>query len=179
LEDIRLDEVKNGKHKERFNILNKLNIWFSLYEHFDNTNNQTNKNMASKLTDYQQVMADLVSGTADVSTLKDEDFMFAAGQVIEYLRSKSKSGDTSYKLLVPYLQKTSAKELKRVIANDFARYKHENFSRNFENVASIVLTYETDVNIKEYLPELLSGIFSKNQLFSSKSKETQTDQTNA
>jgi CRISPR-associated protein Csh1 len=174
LEDIRLDEVKNGNHQERFNIQNKLNIWFSLYEKFNTSINQTNQTMASKLTDYRQMMTDLVNGNKELSEISDEGFMFAAGQVIEYLRSKSKSGDTSYKLLEPYLQKTSAKELKRVIANDFVRYKHENFSRNFEKVSSMVLTYETEVNIKEYLPELLAGIFSDNQLFSNKSKETPT-----
>lgn len=175
LEDIRLDEVKNGNHQERFNIQNKLNIWFSLYEQFDIFKNKTDQTMASKLTDYRQMMTDLVNGNKELSEISNEGFMFAAGQVIEYLRSKSKSGDTSYKLLEPYLQKISAKELKRVIANDFARYKHENFSRNFEKVASMVLTYETDTNIKEYLPELLAGIFSDNQLFSNKVKETPTE----
>lgn len=175
LEDIRLDEVKNGNHQERFNIQNKLNIWFSLYEQFDIFKNKTDQTMASKLTDYRQMMTDLVNGNKELSEISNEGFMFAAGQVIEYLRSKSKSGDTSYKLLEPYLQKTSAKELKRVVANDFARYKHENFSRNFEKVVSMVLTYETDTNIKEYLPELLAGIFSDNQLFSNKVKETPTE----
>lgn len=119
-------------------------------------------------------MTDIINGKAKENDIDDREFMFAAGQVITYLHSKSRAGDTSYKFLEPYLQKTDAMELKKAIANSFARYKHENFSRNFENASSIVLTYDTNANIKEYLPELLAGIFSNNQLFSSKNLETQT-----
>lgn len=31
--------------------------------------------------------------------------------------------------------------------------------------AAFVLSYETDVNLKQLLPQILSGVFSKNQLF--------------
>ena len=66
----------------------------------------------------------------------------------------------------PYLQKVNCKALQENIADDFARYKHENFSKSFEKVASFVLSYETDINMKKLQPQLLSGLFSKNQLFS-------------
>jgi CRISPR-associated protein Csh1 len=174
LEDIRLDKMESKGsqlfHSEKNNIERKLNIWFSLYEQFE-TNKNDNKTMASKLKDYQDLVEGVISKTADSKNLTDPEFMFLAGQVVEYLLSKSKSADNSYKLLEPYLQKTSVKEFKKAISVDFAKYKHENFSKNFEAVAAEVLTYETDANLRDLMPELLAGIFSKNQLFSNNIKE--------
>jgi CRISPR-associated protein Csh1 len=175
LEDIRQDKMESKGsqlfHSEKNNIERKLNIWFSLYEQFE-TNKNDNKTMASKLKDYQDLVEGVISKTTDTKKLTDPEFMFLAGQVVEYLLSKSKSADNSYKLLEPYLQKTSVKEFKKAISVDFAKYKHENFSKNFETVAAEVLTYETDANLRDLMPELLAGIFSKNQLFSNNIKET-------
>lgn len=155
------------KHNRSYSIKEKLNIWFSLYENF-NHNHTNEKTMASKLNDYQEFVDKVVAETADFSNVTDEQFMFIAGQVIDYLLLKSKSADNSYQLLEPYTQKSNCKELQKAIANDFARYKHANYSGNFEKAASFVLTYETDKNLKNYLPELLAGIFAKNQLFAIK-----------
>ena len=121
--------------------------------------------MVNKLKDYQDFVAAIVADEP-LTDITDEKFAFAAGQVIEYILSKSKSADNSYNLLEPYLQQSKCVEFKRAIANDFGRYKHENFSKNFERVAAFVLSYETSANLKHLLPQILSGVFSKNQLFS-------------
>ncbi|MEA4986275.1 hypothetical protein SDC9_31142 [bioreactor metagenome] len=153
------DDIKNNND---YGIREKLNIWYSLYEYF-NTNNKIN--MVNKLKDYQDFVAAIVADEP-LADITDEKFAFAAGQVIEYILSKSKSADNSYNLLEPYLQQSKCSEFKRAIANDFGRYKHENFSKNFEKVAAFVLSYETSANLKHLLPQILSGVFSKNQLFS-------------
>jgi CRISPR-associated protein Csh1 len=165
LEDIRLDKVKNNNHSEYFNIRKKLNIWFSLYEKFDLNFNPNNKTMASKLKEYREFMEGLAEDKVDASQASLEQFAFAAGQVIYYILQKSKSADTSYQRLEPYLQQVSCEGLKKAIANDFARYKHETYSARFERAAAFVLTYQTDANLKKVLPELLAGVFSNNQLF--------------
>jgi len=167
LEDIRLDKIENGNHRERFSILKKLNIWFSLYETFNQNNNTNEKTMASKLKDYQEFVAQLAMGKANTDQTNDKEFAFAAGQIIEYVLKKSASENKSYQLLEPYLQKAKCAELKRAIATDIARYKHaiDVSETRFKSVCDFVLTYETDANIKELLPELLAGIFSKNQFF--------------
>jgi len=154
------DDVKN---RNEYGVKEKLNIWYSLYEYF-NTNNKIN--MVNKLKEYQYFVAALI-GDETPTDITDEKFAFAAGQVIDYILSKSKSADNSYNLLEPYLQQSKCTEFKRAIANDFGRYKHENFSKNFEKVAAFVLSYETSANLKHLLPQILSGVFSKNQLFSS------------
>jgi CRISPR-associated protein Csh1 len=154
------------KQSNPYGIKDKLNIWFSLYEKFNPNFNPNDKTMASKLKDYRQFMEILAEDKADISATSLEEFAFAAGQVIYYILQKSKSADTSYQRLEPYLQQVSCEGLKKAIANDFARYKHENYSARFERAAAFVLTYQTEANMKKVLPELLAGIFSNNQLFS-------------
>ena len=122
--------------------------------------------LVNKVENYcsdEEIKSNITKFYTDIT---DEKFAFAAGQVIEYILSKSKSADNSYNLLEPYLQQSKCAEFKKAMANDFGRYKHENFSKNFEKVAAFVLSYETDANLKHLLPQILSGVFSKNQLFS-------------
>lgn len=155
----------NLKQNNEYALKDKLNMWFSLNSKFDL--NKTNKliDMASKLKEYQQFVTDLAENKPDIEILTDEQFAFAAGQVIDYILKKSKSADQSFKLLEPYLQQSKCEQFKSVIANDFARYKHENYSNRFKAVADDVLSYETSVDLKKLLPEILAGIFSPNQLF--------------
>ena len=158
------DDIKGNND---YSIREKLNIWYSLHEYF----NPKNKiNMVNKLKDYQDFVATIIADET-LTDITDEKFAFAAGQVINYIQSKSKSADNSYNLLEPYLQQSKCTEFKRAIANDFGRYKHENFSKNFEKVAAFVLSYETSANLKHLLPQILSGVFSKNQLFSTNSSK--------
>lgn len=156
------------KQNNGYGVKTKLNIWYSLYEHF-NSKTKNITTMASELKSYQKFVEDLTNDTADLANATDKQFAFAAGQVIYYILEKSKSGDNSYQLLEPYLQQSNCDEFKKAIANDFARYKHENFSKNYERAASFVLSYQTEKNMKHLLPEILSGVFAKNQLFSNKS----------
>lgn len=158
------------KQNNGFSIKEKLNIWFSLFEVFKQNNNQNALTMASKLKHYQEFVAQLSMGQADTSKATDADFAFAAGQVIDYILKKSRSEDTSFRLLEPYLQQSKCSEIKKAIAKDFDRYKHENFSRRFRNVSAFVLGYgdqeEHRINMKDLMPELLAGVFAENQLFS-------------
>ncbi len=158
-----LDDVSNINE---YGIKEKLNIWYSL---FDNFNPKRKEDMVNKLKEYQDFVSAIIAEDS-LTDITDEKFAFAAGQVIEYILSKSKSEDNSYNLLEPYLQQSKCSEFKKAIANDFGRYKHQNFSKNFEKVAAFILSYETDSNLKHLLPQILSGVFAKNQLFSSNSK---------
>lgn len=179
LDDLRLDELKNGNHSERFSILQKLNIWFSLYEKFDLQNNKTNaESMASKLKVHREFIEKLSKGETSIES--DDQYAFAVGQVIYYLLTKSKTSDTSYKRLEPFVQQVHAKELNKAIARLFDTYKHEPFSSNFRNPFAEVMDYETSANIRDFMPTLLAGVFSKNALFSDKdivpSEDTKTDE---
>jgi len=166
--DMVFSHIKDDIKKDKiYSIKEKLNIWFSLYENFNTNIKNNTPTMASNLKNYQNFVAQLSMGKADVEAAKDEDFAFAAGQVIEYLIQKSRSDNKSYQLLEPYLQQAKCKGLKKSIANDIARYKHainDNETR-FKSVCDFVLTYDTNINMKELMPEILAGVFSKNQFF--------------
>lgn len=151
------------KQDNSYGVKDKLNMWYSLYNNFFRTKN---KDMASKLKDYQNFVDNLIEDKVAENDISDKTFAFSAGQVIYYILTKSRSADNSLRLLEPYLQKSKCSEFKQEIANDFARYKHENFSSRYRKVAAFVLSYETDKNMKHLLPEILSGIFSDNKLFS-------------
>ena len=70
----------------------------------------------------------------------------------------------------PFFQ---ASELNKAIARLFDTYKHENFSGNFRHPFASVMAYQTQANMRDYLPMMLAGIFSDNLLFSvNKSEET-------
>jgi len=158
-----LDDLKNDKG---YQIRHKLNIWYTFHDFF---NPKQNTNMADKLKDYQHFVQALIA-EEPLTDISDEKFAFAAGQVIKYILKKSKSDDNSYNLLDPYLQQSKCNEFKKAIAHEFGRYSHEIFSRNFEKVAAFVLSYETNSNIRNYLPQILSGAFSKNQLYNTQTK---------
>ncbi len=166
LEDIRLDEFKNKSHSEEWNIRQKLNIWFSLQENFNLSPYKNNETMAHKLKEHREFIQKLTKDEADIET--DEQYAFAAGQVIYYLMSKSKTGDRSYKRLEPFMQQVHSKQLNMAISRMFDAYKHEKYSSNFNAPFAQVVAYDTDRNIRELIPTMLSGIFSKNVLFSDK-----------
>ncbi len=166
------DDIKQGSSvatkdvpKFLYSVKDKLNIWYSLYNFFRTKNK---KDMSSKLKDYQNFVDNLIEEQVSENEISDKAFAFLAGQVIYYTLTKSKSDDNSLRLLEPYLQKSKCSAFKQAIADDIARYKHENFSNKFHKAAAFVLSYETDANIKHLLPELLSGLFSDNKLFSDK-----------
>lgn len=176
--DMVFSHIKDDlKQNNGYSIKEKLNIWFSLYENFRPKNRKNEITMASKLKDYQAFVARLSMGEADTDTATDADFAFAAGQVIDYVLSKSKSDDKSYQLLEPYLQQAKCQEFKRAIANDIARYKHaiNDSEWRFKAVCDFVLTYETGANMKELMPEILAGVFSKCQFFNKKEVSSQSN----
>jgi CRISPR-associated protein Csh1 len=169
LDDIRLDEIKNGHHSQNHSIRQKLNIWFSLSEKFT-FNPNSSETMANKLQAHREFILRLAKGEASIET--DDEYAFAVGQVIAYLMTKSKTADTSYQRLEPFLQQVHAKELNKAISRMFDTYKHEQFSKNFRTPFAEVLAYETKANIRDFMPTLLAGVFSKNALFSDKDVPT-------
>lgn len=168
LEDIQMDETKNGHHSNKFKILNKLNIWFSLFEYFDFTQFNkplNNTPMASKIEKYHALTDELVEGISHLQEGDDEQFAFTAGQIIAYLFTKSRSSDNSYSRLEPFLQKSDCGLFKQAILRFFEMYKHENFSNKFKKPFAEVMAFETEKNIKELSPLILAGFFSENKLF--------------
>jgi len=166
VDDVRLDEIKNNYHSNDRPIREKMNIWFSLSENFNLSHKKNNITMASKLQEHREFIKELTLGESHIES--DDQYAFSVGQLIYYLLSKSKSGDRSYKRLEPFMQQVHSKELNKAIYRLFDSYKHENFSTNFKNPFAEVMDYTTESNVRDFMPTILAGIFSKNELFSNK-----------
>lgn len=173
VEDIRLDEIKNGYHTQDRSIRGKMNIWFSLSENYNLNNIKPTTTMASKLQEHQEFIVKLTKGESTITS--NDEYAFTVGQVIYYLLVKSKSGDRSYKRLEPFMQQVHSKELNKAISRMFDSYKHENFSANFRNPFAEIMDYETTANVRDFMPTILAGIFSKNALFSDKEEKEEVD----
>ena len=176
LEDIRLDKYEKKQHSEYYNIYQKLNIWFSLYEKFINSQPQNSKSMASKLADYQRFVTDIANGKEIPKNISLEEYAFAAGQVISFILSLSESADRSYQRMEPFVQKVKVEQLNTAIAHEIARYKHKilNYKESpFKRVSTFVLSFEEESNIKKFLPQLLAGLFADSPFYKNKNKEVE------
>lgn len=168
LSNIKKDEIK-GKFEWNNNIKNKINIWFSLYNLFDNNQNQNN--MAAKVEDLIEKIKSISKGEAIIET--PEEFAFASGQIVSYLIDRSAASNKTYAMLEPYLQKVKSGQLQDSIANTFSIYKHDIqvYKGKFENLASNVLTYDNNVEMKPLLKFFLAGCFSPCVIYESEKKQ--------
>jgi CRISPR-associated protein Csh1 len=165
--------IADLRNEQYFNILNKLNIWFSLYNFFNN-NHLNRDNMASLIPELTEKMRK-VANNDNVHFENEKEFAFGAGQIIYFLLTKSKSAERKHSMLEPFLQKVSAEQLQAAVANIFATYKHEiDFGQGrFESLAREVLAFKTDVNIKPYQRFLLAGYFAPPVIFEEKENNNQ------
>ena len=169
-----LASIKNEEVKSRFSFNNvikrKLNIWFSLYNLFNN-NDKKKEVMASNVTDLMSKMRLVAKGEAVLET--PEEFAFAAGQLVSYLMDQSVASDKTYSMLEPYLQKTKSKHLQDAIAHVFSQYKHavSIYGKAFKALASNVLTYDEDVDMKPLLKYFLAGCFSNCVIYEKEKEE--------
>jgi len=185
--DIRNDEIKHSEkadehtgekkiyHTKEISIKEKLNIWFSLYNNFNNKSIHR-ENMANTFKTLLE-KTELVANDDNVLFEENNihEFLFAAGQVIYFLLSKSKTSNPTHALLEPFLQKNNAVQLQNAIANTINAYKHEIsfYKDRFERLAGQVLAFETKENLKNYQRYLLAGYFAPAIIYKS-NKEKQS-----
>jgi CRISPR-associated protein Csh1 len=173
-----MDDIKHDKQEDKeYRIKEKLNIWFSMYNYF--TNSKTNKNMVNKTQELFEKLKTIAGSENNAEFIKnDDEFAFAAGQLIRTILNKSESGERSHALLEPFLQKTECGKLKLAIARAFDTYKHAfKFYKGdanryeFDKIMSNVMGYETKTNMKDLLPMILAGYFSETIFKKEKEKE--------
>lgn len=180
ISDLKHDELKDGYHTKEFSIKEKLNIWFSLYNKFNNQskNREDMANTFKTLLEKTELIAN------DDSILLDDknvsEFLFVAGQVIYFLLSKSKASNPTHAMLEPFLQKNSVPQLQNAIANAVNAYKHEiSMGRGrFERLISQVLAFDTNENLKNYQRYLLAGYFAPSFIYKSNEKKEQSEAIN-
>lgn len=163
-----LDDIKRDKEfKNTFRIKEKLNIWFSLFNFFNNPINS--ENMVNKTELLLERIKTIARSENSSEHIKENDeFAFASGQLIRTILNKSEAGDRSHALLEPFLQKTDCDKFKLAIARAFENYKHAfKFYKGdanryeFDKIMSEVMGFETRENLKNLLPMILAGYFSE------------------
>lgn len=173
LDFIHHDSGKDSKRDYDYAIKEKLNIWFSLYNYFKPS--QSNQlDMVNKTQNMVARMQEIVSEGGEETFQNDDEFAFAAGQLIRYLLSKNESANRSHALLEPFLQKVDPGLFKLTIARTFDTYKHAlklyggSNRYEFDKLMSIVMGYHPNLetNMKEYLPMILAGYFAKSVFYS-------------
>lgn len=178
--DLRQDENKDGYHTKENEIKEKLNIWFSLYNRFSNQS----KNREDMANTFKTLLERVENIANNDSELLDEnnvgEFLFAAGQVIYFLLSKSKTSNPTHALLEPFLQKSNAVQLQNAIANSINMYKHEIsfYKDRFERLAGQVLAFDTNENLKNYQRYLLAGYFAPAVMYKKADQEELTQVSN-
>jgi len=168
VDDIKRDE----EYKKTYTINEKLNILFSLNHIFDtNNNNFKGVNMASKIPEYQERMRKLFNDD-NYHITEDDEFAFAAGQLIYYILKQSKSSNKSHALLEPFITKNDPEQFRQMIVRGIDQYKHAfewygSGKGRFEKLAGEIMGYDCKTNIKEMLPIVLAGYFSQSLIYES------------
>lgn len=164
MSDISMDDIKDNYHTKRDDIKRKLNIWFSLLDYINNIS----ISMSSKIKELQLKMTQIVEDeNLNLVLETDEEFAFAAGQIVSYLIDCSAASGKTYSMLEPYLQKGKVSLLQDAIANSIVMYKHE-ISVSYKKVKRLsaqVLTYSNKVDTKPLLKFILAGCFSESVLY--------------
>jgi len=156
-----LDDIKHYKHAD--SIKEKLNILFSLNANFDPENNNFGGlDMSSIIPELQSKLNQILGDGDGLHIASDEEFAFAAGQLIYYILYQSETSNKTHALLEPYLTKSDPELFKTAITRGIEQYKHKlRFGhRRLQRLASEVLGYKPTKKIKDLLPVLLAGYFS-------------------
>lgn len=161
LDDIRLDKWEGKYSSESLNIRTKLNLLFSLHQYFSPQPNL--RFMPENITQLRDHLERMAKGEAKIET--DEQFAFAAGQVVARVFHESESADRSYRYLEPFLGQSKSERFRMAIGNFIKRYKHVEFPPRFRNVSADVLTRHVEGDLQKLLPVFLAGVFSKTQLY--------------
>ena len=159
LSNIKLDTFENKRFEWNNSIKKKINIWFSLYKMFNQ--NDKRENMVTKINELKNEISRVTKGETDL--LSPESFAFGAGQLVSYLMDRSVSTNKTYAMLEPYLQKGKSRLLQDAIAQTVTVSKHDInqiYKGRFEFLASQVLTYGGDIDMKPLLKYFLAGCFS-------------------
>ncbi|PSR54931.1 hypothetical protein AHMF7605_16185 [Adhaeribacter arboris] len=169
------DDVKQNKE---FGAKEKLNIYFSLNHHFDNTNSNFNGNyMPDKLDELFQKTMEIADSKERVALSDETEFAYISGQMINFLLDQSESANPTHALLEPFLQKTSRELFVDEIVKVFNRYKHNIDRKGTGRVSRLlreILGFDRPVDIKKYMSFILAGYFSPSFRFT-KSVEKQPD----
>lgn len=178
LTDIKADQVESGRNTHEVAIKKKLDIWFNLYFNFVHSPKNTNDmvNNIRELTGFSRVV---VEEKSEQHIETAAQYAFMCGQVIRYLFSKVQSDKQPHNRLERFLKVKSFNQLRQELIKLYERYTHVSVTRKFEHAMSEIMTCEDERVDDDFVPLLLAGYFSReNVLFSSSQRENDLEDSN-
>ena len=130
-------------------------------------------NMGNRIKDLYNTLKEKTEGDELATCETDEEFYFAAGQVIYYLVNQSEAANKSHGLVIPFLELSTTKKLKQAIETMYKKYGYKLMLRNSKvnNLIGLVTGYETQSKASDYQDLIISGICSKNVIYTKKKEE--------
>lgn len=130
-------------------------------------------NMGDRIKDLYETLKEKIEKNELAVCQTDEEFYFAAGQVIYYLVSQSEAQNKTQALVTPFLELSTSTKLKQAIITMYKRYgyKIKLADNKTKNLIGMVTGYETKSKASDYQDLIISGICSKNVIFAGKKEE--------
>ncbi|PLY15590.1 MAG: hypothetical protein C0628_02220 [Sulfurimonas sp.] len=172
------EQIKlNDDWGKTYKIREKLAFYISLYKNFNK-----GEDLVTTIKDLRQKIEVLLEND-EIHLESDKEFAFASGQLIWYILSKSKSESKTHSLLDIFISKNKAEDFKMVMAQHIQKYSHAfKFFQNkswFDKLVGEVMAYEPEQQtIKNLIPLIMAGYFSKNSISEKISKKAVENKSN-
>lgn len=150
-------------------VMHQFNLKWSLLEYFQ----ESEGTMKNKLTTIRQELKRKMDADVLQDIESDEEYSYAAGQMLGYLIGLNKSSKKTFSLGNRYLALNKDAQLKEQLRQLFMRYDHDEdmykYKKRVGNLLAMILAYDVELAIDHDL--MLAGYVSNGVIFEKKQEE--------
>lgn len=150
-------------------VMHQFNLKWSLLEYFQ----ESEGTMKNKLTTIRQELKRKMDADVLQDIESDEEYSYAAGQMLGYLIGLNKSSKKTFSLGNRYLALNKDAQLKEQLRQLFMRYDHDEdmykYKKRVGNLLAMILAYDVELAIDHDL--MLAGYVSNGVIFEKKQGE--------
>ena len=149
--------------------MHQFNLKWSLLEYFQESEGM----MKNKLTTIRQELKRKMDADVLQDIESDEEYSYAAGQMLGYFIGLNKSSKKTFSLGNRYLALNKDAQLKEQLRQLFMRYDHDEdmykYKKRVGNLLAMILAYDVELAINHDL--MLAGYVSNGVIFEKKQEE--------
>ena len=150
-------------------VMHQFNLKWSLLEYFQ----ESEGTMKNKLTTIRQELKRKMDADILQDIESDEEYSYAAGQMLGYLIGLNKSSKKTFSLGNRYLALNKDAQLKEQLRQLFMRYDHDEdmykYKKRVGNLLAMILAYDVELAINHDL--MLAGYVSNGIIYEKKQEE--------
>ena len=150
-------------------VMHQFNLKWSLLEYFQ----ESEGTMKNKLTTIRQELKRKMDADVLQDIESDEEYSYAAGQMLGYFIGLNKSSKKIFSLGNRYLALNKDAQLKEQLRQLFMRYDHDEdmykYKKRVGNLLAMILSYDVELAIDHDL--MLAGYVSNGVIFEKKQEE--------